>query len=141
MPHPHFPKLNNTNYADWHYMMVATLVEKDLWDIVDGWLTCPVSSPNHKAVKSFVKKQHLARTKISLSIEASQLPHTRHDNPRVIWESLQKVHWACGFATCLSLCRRFLYMHKRDDQFMGFAHQKRPHSSSNPLVSLLLTKT
>src|SRR5882724_4949684 len=116
MPDPHFPKLNDANYADWRYMMAATLVEKDLWDVVDGSLTCPLGSPNHKAVKTFVKKQQLARAKIILSIEASQLPHTRHDDLKVIWDSLQKVHRARGFATRLSLRCRFLYMRKRDDQ-------------------------
>ena len=59
MPNPHFPKLNDANYVDWHYMMAATLIEKDLWDVVDGSLTCPVSSPNHKAVKTFVMKHQL----------------------------------------------------------------------------------
>jgi len=116
MPNPHFPKLNDANYVDWHYMMAATLIEKDLWDVVDSSLTRPVSSPNHKAMKTFVKKQQLAHAKIILSIEASQLPHTRHDDPKAIWDSLQKVHWACGFATHLSLRRCFLYMCKQDDQ-------------------------
>src|SRR5882724_9742152 len=113
---PHFPKLNDANYADWCYMKAATLVEKDLWDVVDGSLTCLIGSPNHKAVKTFVKKEKLAHAKIILSIEASQLPHTCHDNPNVIWDSLQKVHWAHGFATCLSLHCFFLYMRKQDDQ-------------------------
>src|SRR5882724_6253173 len=116
MPDPHFPKLNDANYADWCYMMAATLVEKDLWDVVDSSLTRPVGSPNHKAVKTFVKKQQLAHAKIILSIEVSQLPHTCHDNPKAIWDSLQKVHRAHGFATRLSLHCRFLYMRKRDDQ-------------------------
>ena len=110
MPDPHFPKLDDANYADWHYMMAATLIEKDQWDVVDGSLTHPVGSPDHKSVKTFVKKQQLAHAKIILSIEASQLPHTRHDNLKVIWDSLQKVHQAHGFATCLSLHRHFLYM-------------------------------
>ena len=94
----------------------ATLVEKDLWDIIDSLLTHPVGSPNHKAVRAFVKKQQLAGTKIILSIEVSQLPHTHHDDPKVIWDSLEKVHHARGFATCLSLHRHFLYMHKQDNQ-------------------------
>src|SRR5882724_8863900 len=118
MPDPHFPKLNDANYVDWCYMMAATLVEKDLWDVVDGSLTCPVGSPNYKTVKTFVKKQQLARAKIILSIEASQLPHTCHNDPKVIWDSLQKVHQACGFATCLSLHCHFLYMHKQEDQLI-----------------------
>ena len=108
MPDPHFSKLNDANYADWCYMMVATLVEKDLWDVVVGSLTRLIGSPNHKAMKTFVKKQQLACAKIILSIEASQLLHTCHDDPQVIWDSLQKVHWACGFATCLLLHHRFL---------------------------------
>src|SRR5882724_2879749 len=116
MPDPHFLKLNDSNYADWHYIMAATLVDKDLWDVVDGSLTHLVGSPNHKAMRAFVKKQQLARAKIILSIEVSQLPHTRHDDPKAIWDSLQKVHRARGFATRLSLCRHFLYMRKCDDQ-------------------------
>src|SRR5882724_2848987 len=113
MPDPHFPKLNDTNYTDWHYIMAATLVEKDLWDVVDGSLTCPVGSPNHKAVKTFMKKQQLTCAKNILSIKVSQLPHTHHDDPKVIWDSLQKVHQAHGFATHLSLHHCFLYMHKQ----------------------------
>ena len=77
MPDPHFPKLNDANYADWCYMMVATLVEKDLLDVVDGSLTFLIGLPNHKAVKNFMKKQQLAHAKIILSIEALQLPHTQ----------------------------------------------------------------
>src|SRR5882672_2603823 len=110
MPDPHFPKLNDANYADWHYMMAATLVEKDLWDVMDGSLTHPVGSLNHKAIKTFVKKQQLARTKIILSIEGSQLPHTHHNDPKVIWDSLQRCtrpvaslrtcHSAAAFSTC-----------------------------------------
>ena len=116
MPDPYFPKLNDTNYTDWHYIMAATLVEKDLWDVVDGSLTCPVGSPNHKAVKTFMKKQQLTCAKNILSIKVSQLPHTHHDDPKVIWDSLQKVHQAHGFATHLSLHHCFLYMHKQDNQ-------------------------
>ena len=106
MPNPHFPKLNDGNYVDWHYMMAATLVEKDLrdWDVVDGSLTQLASSLSVKNVQAFVKKQQLAHAKIILSIKASQLPHTRHDDPKKIWDSLQKVHRAHGFATHLSLC-------------------------------------
>jgi len=116
MPDPHFPKLNDTNYADWCYMMAATLSEKDLWDVVDSSLTCQVSSPNHKAVRAFVKKQQLTCAKLILSVKVSQLPHTHYDNPKAIWDGLQKVHQACGFATHLSLHCHFLNMHKQDDQ-------------------------
>ena len=118
MPDSSFEKLNETNYNDWRYVMAALLVEKDLWDVVDGTETQPAGSVNSKAVRAFAKKQQLAHTKIILNIDKSQLPHTRYDDPKEIWESLQKVHQARGFATCLSLCRHFLYMRKCDDQPM-----------------------
>ena len=53
---PSFEKLNDSNYNDWHYMMFALLVEKDLWDIVDGTETCPTGSNNAKGICPFVKK-------------------------------------------------------------------------------------
>jgi gag-polypeptide of LTR copia-type/Zinc knuckle len=88
-------------------------------DIVSGAETRPSSSENTKAVRAFIKKQQLACAKIILSIEMSQLPHTRYDDPTEIWESLEQVHHAHGFATRLALHRRSLYMHKKDDQTMN----------------------
>jgi hypothetical protein len=119
MPDPSFEKLNESNYADWRYLMEALLVEKDLWDVVDGSETRPAGSDNSKAVRAFVKKQQLARSKIILNIEKSQLPHTRHLDPKEIWDSLEQVHRARGFATRLALRRWFLYMRKRDDEPMS----------------------
>jgi hypothetical protein len=119
MPNTAFEKLNETNYPDWRYTMEALLVEKDLWDVVDGSELRPHGSINSKPVRTFTKKQHLARTKIILNIEKSQLPHTHYDDPKEIWESLEKIHRARGFATQLALRRRFLYMRKHDDQPMS----------------------
>ena len=98
--------------------MAALLVEMDLWDVVDGTETQPAGSVNSKAVRAFAKKQQVAHAKIILKIDKSQLPHTHYDDLKEIWESLQKVHQACGFATRLSLCCCFLYMRKHDDQPM-----------------------
>ena len=36
MPDPSYEKLNESNYVDWRYLMEALLIEKDLWDVVDG---------------------------------------------------------------------------------------------------------
>ena len=99
MPDTAFEKLNKTNFSDWCYMMEALLVEKDLWNVVDGSEVRPHSSVNSRPVCAFIKKQHLARAKIILNVEKSQLPHTRYDDPKDIWESLKKVHRARGFAT------------------------------------------
>ena len=84
MPDSSFEKLNETNYNDWHYIMAALLVEKDLWDVVDGTETQPAGSVNSKAVHAFAKKQQLTRAKIILNIDKSQLPHTCYDDLKEI---------------------------------------------------------
>ena len=60
MPNPSFEKLNESNYLDWCYLMETLLIEKDLWDVVDGSETGPTSSDNSKVIRAFIKKQQLA---------------------------------------------------------------------------------
>jgi hypothetical protein len=87
-PENQFEKLNEKNYVDWHYMMEALLIEKDLWedlwDIVDGTMGHPTGSDNSKAVRAYVKMQQVARAKIILHIQPSQLPHARFSDPTEI---------------------------------------------------------
>ena len=84
MPNSSFEKLNETNYNDWRYIMAALLVEKDLWDVVEGTETQPAGSVNSKAVRAFAKKQQLTHAKIILNIDKSQLPHTCYDDLKEI---------------------------------------------------------
>ena len=91
MPETLFEKLNE-----------ALLIEKDLWDVVVGTKVHPAGSVNLKAVRAFVKKQ-VTRAKIILHIETSQLPHAHYEDPTEIWENLEQVHRARGFATCIAL--------------------------------------
>jgi hypothetical protein len=113
---PNFPKLNDSNYVDWAYLMEAYLIQKDVWDIVNGNIVHPHGSTNSKAVCTFLKKQQVACSAIILNVEMSQLPHTCYDDPKLIWDNLKKVHQACSFATCLSLHHQFLYMQIGKDQ-------------------------
>ena len=76
MPDPHFLKLNNANYVDWRYMMAATLVEKDLWDVVNGSLTRLAGSPTAKNVQVFIKKQQLAHAKNPQHQSVAAPPHS-----------------------------------------------------------------
>src|SRR5882724_12005524 len=85
-------------------MMAAILMEKDLWDIVDSLLTHPVGSPNHKAVRAFIKRQQLTQAKIILSIKVSQLPHTCHyATVSFICESVMTSLSSHGFETSREL--------------------------------------
>jgi hypothetical protein len=111
-------KLNDTNYTDWAIKMEALLEEKDLWKVVSGEETAPTTGPTSKAAKTFLKKQRLARAKIILHVENSQLPHTRDPDPKAIWDSLAQVHRSRGFGTLLSMARTFFQMGMKPDMSM-----------------------
>jgi Domain of unknown function (DUF4219) len=89
MPSLPFDKLNETNYDDWKIQVEALLEEKGLFGVVSGRDVMPTTGPSSKGVKAFLEKQRLARSKIILAIEPSQLPHVRNEeNPFVIWQNL-----------------------------------------------------
>ena len=71
MPDTAFEKRNETNFSNWYYMMEVLLVEKDLWNVVDGSEVQPHGSVNPRPVHTFIKKQQLACTKIILNVEKS----------------------------------------------------------------------
>jgi len=118
MPDSSFEKLNDMNYADWKIKMEALLEEKELWDVVSGNEVTPTTGPNSKTTKAFLRKQRLARAKIILHVENSQLPHTRYADPKEIWDNLSRIHRSRGFGTLLSMRRRFFSMTKQDSQPM-----------------------
>jgi Domain of unknown function (DUF4219) len=89
-----FLKLSDSNYVDWKYQMEAYLTTKYLWDIVNGTEEKPAGSASMKAVKAWIKWQRLARAEIILRVEPGQHLHTHFDDPKVIWENLEKVHRA-----------------------------------------------
>ena len=91
MPPLPFDKLNKTNYDDWKIQMEALLEEKGLFGVVSGQDIMPTTRSNSKGVKTFLEKQRLARSKIILAIDTSQLPHVRNeDDPLIIWTNLAR---------------------------------------------------
>jgi hypothetical protein len=111
MPSLPFDKLNETNYDDWKIQMEALLEEKGLFGVVSGRDVMPTTGPSSKGVKAFLEKQRLARSKIILSIEPSQLPHVRNEeNPFVIWQNLTRIHRARGLGVLLTMRMDFLKM-------------------------------
>ena len=95
MPSLPFDKLNETNYDDWKIQMEALLEEKGLFGVVSGRDVMPTTGPSSKGVKAFLEKQRLARSKIILAIEPSQLPHVRNEeNPFVLWQNITRIHCA-----------------------------------------------
>lgn len=113
-----FDKLNASNYVTWEYRMKNYLIEKDVFDVVDGTETMPAGSPNTKAVRTFVKKQKLAKAFIVSGVDDTQITHTRYDDPAEIWEKLGQVHVARGLGTANALRKQLNGMRKTDTQTM-----------------------
>ena len=109
LPYLPFDKLNKTNYDDWKIHMEALFEEKGLFGVVSGQVTMPTTGPNSKGVKVFLEKQCLARSKIILAIEPSQLPHVwNEEDPSVIWQNLTRIHCAHGLGVLLTMHMNFL---------------------------------
>lgn len=116
MPALPFDKLNESNYNDWKIQIEALLEEKGLFGVVSGRDVMPPTGPNSKGVKTFLEKQRLARAKIILALEPSQLPHVRNEeNPAVIWQNLARIHRARGLGVLLTMRMDFLKMSMSPD--------------------------
>jgi hypothetical protein len=121
-----FNRLNDTNYAEWALRMEAVLVQTGLWSMIDlgidptGKDASMIAAEEAAAMKKrTADKMNEARAAIILRVEDGQLAHClRSKDPKEIWEVLESVHRAAGFATSLALRRRFLTMKKEDSQTM-----------------------
>ena len=98
-----FPKLNDSNYAEWSLMMEAELVRKGLWGMVkiiveeEGKDAETVAKElEGKKAKRGAQKMSEARAEMILRVEGSQLSHMRLTDPMDIWDTLKSVHRARG---------------------------------------------
>jgi hypothetical protein len=103
-------RLNDSNYPEWAIRMEAVLVREGLWSLVK-----PTAEEKDKRTQ---EKMARTRAEIILRVEDNQLIHTISPDPMEIWLTLQRVHQATGFATSLSLRRKFLTAKKSDSQTM-----------------------
>jgi hypothetical protein len=125
-----FPNLNDSNYAEWSVRMEAILVRQGLWSMVKIPISGVDADGEVKAVSTIAAelesvmkmrdagKMDEARAEMILRVDDGQLSHMRSRDPLEIWETLERVHRAAGFATSLALRRRFLTAKKGDGQSM-----------------------
>ena len=133
-----FARLNDSNYVSWSLRMEAELVRKDLWEWVSGECGMPEVIQEAPAgddgtpavtktnVKKNVEERALAKKKwaearaeLILRVEDSQLSHVTSANPAEIWSQLKLVHRARGFATRISIKRKFFTARKKPDESMS----------------------
>jgi hypothetical protein len=110
--------------------MEAILVRKGLWGVVQIVVSDTNSDGTEKTVVEMdmelrtliatrdATKMAEACAELVLRIELSQLAHMMSRDPMIIWQDLQHVHRAAGFATSLALRRQFLTAKKLDSETM-----------------------
>ncbi|TFY76941.1 hypothetical protein EWM64_g7071 [Hericium alpestre] len=95
-------KLKEGNYVQWRTVMEALLIAADL---------------GVKAVQAREKKRQQARSKITLSIESSQMPFiVGLEDPRLMWKTLEDIHRSGSVNHILSLRRCFFSMTKLESE-------------------------
>jgi len=126
-----FIRLGNANYPEWAMRMEAVLVRRGLWDGIVEVLVSKKKADGEErtAVEMEREKNRLiagrdaakmaeARAELILRVEDGQLAHMTARDPMEVWQNLQRLHHAAGFATSLALRRRFLTAKKLDDEPM-----------------------
>lgn len=126
-----FNRLGNANYPEWAMRMEAVLTKKGLWSSVVEILVNRYKADGEEKSADDIKaererlisrrdvnKMAEARAEMILRVEDGQLSHMTSRDPMVIWENLRMMHQAAGFATSLSLRRKFLTAKKDDDETM-----------------------
>jgi hypothetical protein len=68
-----FAKLNETNYHEWRILMEALLIKRGYWEIVEGTVTTPVGSVNHKTVQAFIRRRNEAYAELIFHVEPAPL--------------------------------------------------------------------
>lgn len=125
-----FQRLGNDNYAEWAMRMEAVLTKRGLWSMVEVLVSRFNADGSEKTeneitaervvkiAKRDVEKMAEARAELILRVEDGQLSHMTSRDPLVVWENLQRMHRAAGFATSLALRRKFLTSKKTDNETM-----------------------
>jgi hypothetical protein len=110
--------------------MEAILVRKGLWGVVQVVVSDTNSDGSAKTLAEMDMERRMmiavrdaskmaeVRAEMVLRVEPSQLAHMTLRDPMVIWQDLECMHRAAGFATSLALRRQFLTAKKLNSETM-----------------------
>jgi hypothetical protein len=117
-------KLNSTNFSSWKFRMQMILIDRGLWEYVDGSLPVPVLGvdANEAARAKLVewkKKDNCAMAQISLTVGNTELTHVKGaKSSREAWLKLCSVYEAKGLANKVFLRRRFFNIKLKEGDTM-----------------------
>ncbi|KAJ7922092.1 hypothetical protein B0H13DRAFT_2317854 [Mycena leptocephala] len=126
-----FPMLKSSNYPEWAIRMESTLIKKGLWSVIVKILVNRFDEDGKEKGEDMIEAEcekiiakqdpmKMAETcaEMILRVDDGQLAHMTVRDPMVVWEDLQRVYHAAGFATSLALRQKFLIARKLDDETM-----------------------
>src|SRR5450432_104885 len=75
-------KLNSTNFSSWKFRMQMILIDRDLWEIVDGKSAIPIvvatDPATEKKLADWKKKDNTALAQIGLTVGSNELVHIKN---------------------------------------------------------------
>lgn len=109
-------KLNGGNYASWSYQMKMTLMEADLWAVIEPGEEEPAEGATDLQKKQYVSRQGRAHAKIALAICEEQQMHIQYKaSAKEVWDELQRLYAPKDSKFRTVQLRRQLYSHKMSD--------------------------
>ena len=109
-------KLTHENYDSWSFRMMMLLVDRDLWEIVNGDEILPPNANNELKLK-FKKRSQKALALIGLHVGDEFLPHIIDaKNPRDLWKTLKKFYTEQSQAQRIHLRRQLQQIRMRSDE-------------------------
>jgi hypothetical protein len=107
-------KLDGTNFSSWKFRLKMVLIDRNLWDIVDGAEANP-GNEDLSLFGNFTKRDNQALAQIALTVSNSQLIHIRNaSSARDAWLKLCSAFEAKGLAAKVYLRRQFFTVKLQD---------------------------
>src|ERR1700722_55849 len=117
-------KLNSSNFNSWKFRLTMILMDRGLWEYVDGSQVAPtvtafMSAEAKAKADEWKKKDNCALAQIALTVGNSELIHIKGaQTSREAWLKLCKVYEAKGLAAKIFLRRKFFNMKLKEGDSM-----------------------
>ena len=83
-------KLNHENYETWSFRMMMLLIDRDLWDIVEGTDIISITASEEEKLR-YERRKRKALAQIGLHVGDEYLPHiVKAKYPYQLWNDLKK---------------------------------------------------
>jgi Reverse transcriptase (RNA-dependent DNA polymerase)/gag-polypeptide of LTR copia-type/Integrase core domain/GAG-pre-integrase domain len=118
-------KLNNDNFTAWKYRLSMILMDRGLYEYIDGSATTPpmpatdASVAEKTAYSDYKKKDNAAKAQIGLLVSDTEIIHIEQAETALqAWRKICGVYEAKGLASKVFLRRRLFNMKKLDSDSM-----------------------